>query len=111
MQCTASKQLETRLCNVCMQGSVQCCVTGPAFQHMLQLADASVLETVMANVSVFARMRSQQKGQVMDLLGSRGLHHNLDGLQRHIPVSERVHSFISFNHSASFEAGSNSTSC
>lgn len=78
----------------CMQGSAQCCVTGPALEHMLQQADTSVLETVMANVSVFARMRSQQKGQVMDLLGSRGLHHNLDGLQRHIPVSECVQYII-----------------
>ena len=77
-----------------MQGSAQCCVTGPALEHMLQQADSSVLETVMANVSVFARMRSQQKGQVMDLLGSRGLHQNLDGLQRHIPVSEHVQHII-----------------
>ena len=71
---------------MCLQGMVQCCVTGPAFEHILQQADASVVETVMTNVAVFSRMRSQQKGQVMDLLGSRGLFQNLGG-QRHIPVS------------------------
>ena len=70
-----------------MQGQAQCCVTGGAFEHMLQQADLSVIETVMRNVVVFARMRSHQKGQVMDLLGSRGLHHSYKGQPRHIPVS------------------------
>ena len=54
---------------------------------MLQQADLSVIETVMRNVVVFARMRSHQKGQVMDLLGKRGLHHPYMGQPRHIPVS------------------------
>ena len=72
---------------MCLQGMAQCCVTGPAFEHMLQQADASVVEIVMTNVAVFSRMRSQQKGQVMDLLGSRGLFQNLEGQERHIPVS------------------------
>ena len=72
-----------------MQGSAQCCVTGPAFEHMLQQAEASVVETVMANVTVFARMQSRQKGQVMDLLGRRGLFQNVEGQRRHIAVSEQ----------------------
>ena len=72
---------------ICLQGTAQCCVTGPAFEHMLQQADASVVETVMTNVAVFSRMRSQQKGQVMDLLGSRGLFQTLGGQERYIPVS------------------------
>ncbi|DBA92220.1 TPA: hypothetical protein ACH3X1_015928 [Trebouxia sp. C0004] len=67
------------------QGAAQCCVTGPAFEHMLQQADASVVEIVMTNVAVFSRMRSQQKGQVMDLLGSRGLFQHTEGQERHIP--------------------------
>ncbi len=74
-------------CLMCLQGMAQCCVTGPAFEHMLQQADASVVETVMTNVAVFSRMRSQQKGQVMDLLGSRGLFQYLEGQERHILVS------------------------
>ncbi len=74
-------------CLMCLQGMAQCCVTGPAFEHMLQQADASVVETVMTNVAVFSRMQSQQKGQVMGLLGSRGLFQYLGGQERHIPVS------------------------
>ena len=70
-----------------MQGQAQCCVTGPAFEYMLQQEDLSVVETVLRNVVVFARMRPRQKGQVMDLLGSRGLHQLHDGQQRTIPVS------------------------
>ena len=44
-------------CLTCLQGTAQCCVTGPAFEHMLQQADASVVETVMTNVAVFSRMQ------------------------------------------------------
>ena len=62
-------------------------MTGPAFEYMLQQEDLSVLETVLRNVVVFARMRSRQKGQVMDLLGTRGLHQWYKGQQRTIPVS------------------------
>ena len=46
-----------------------------------------MVETVMNSVAVFARMRSQQKGQVMDLLGTRGFFQNVEGQQHHIPVS------------------------
>ena len=69
-----------------MQGSAQCCVTGAAFEQRLQQTDSSLVQTVMTNVAVFARMRTQQKGQVMDLLGSRGIDQNLQGQSRHIPV-------------------------
>ena len=69
------------------QGRAQCCVTGPAFAHMLGQADRSVLDMVLQNVVVFARMQSQQKGQVMELLGARGLHLVLDGQQHHIQVA------------------------
>ena len=70
-----------------MQGQAQCCLTGPAFEQLLQQEDLSLVETVMRNVTVFARMRPQQKGQVMDLLGSRGLHQMHRGHPRTIPVS------------------------
>lgn len=70
-----------------LQGEAQCCVTGAAFEHMLQLGDPSLLESVMRNVVVFSRMKSHQKGQVMDLLGSTGLHLNVGGHQQHLPVS------------------------
>ena len=69
------------------EGQVQCCVTGPAFSHLLQQPDLSVLESVMQNVAVFAQMQSHQKGQVMELLSTKGLHQVFDGQQRHIPVS------------------------
>lgn len=69
------------------EGQAQCCVTGSAFAHLLHQADLSVLKTVMQNAVVFARMQSSQKGQVMELLGSRGLYQMLGGHQRHIPVS------------------------
>ena len=62
-------------------------VTGAAFEHMLQLGNQSLLDVVMRNVVVFSRMKSRQKGQNMDLLGSRGLHANINGQQRHIAVS------------------------
>ena len=50
------------------------CVTGPALQHILQKADAPLVEAVMRGLVVCARMRSYQKAQVMDLLGSTGLY-------------------------------------
>ena len=62
-------------------------MTGPAFEQMLHLADATIGEAVMSSVVVFARMKGQQKGQVMDLLGRRGLHLMLHGEQRHLAVS------------------------
>ena len=68
------------------QGQAQCCVTGLAFEHMLHLGDLALLETVMRNVVVFSRMKPHQKGQVMDLLGTRGLHKLVEGRQQHFPV-------------------------
>ena len=70
-----------------VQGEAQCCVTGAAFDHMLQLGDRSLLEAVMRNVVVFSRMKSHQKGQVMELLGTKGLHQIVAGQQQHLPVS------------------------
>ena len=70
-----------------MQGEAQCCVTGAAFEHMLQLGTPSLLETVMRNVVVFSRMKAHQKGEVMDLLGSKGLYRVINGQQLHIAVS------------------------
>ncbi len=70
------------------QGQAQCCVTGQAFDLMLQRAEpAPLVQTVMQNAVVFARMRSHQKGQVLELLSSRGLHQIVDDQKRHIPVS------------------------
>lgn len=70
------------------QGQAQCCVTGRAFDHMLQHSEpAAMIETVLQNAVMFARMRSYQKGQVMELLSSRGLHQIVAGQKRHIPVS------------------------
>ena len=71
---------------IALQGEAQCCVTGAAFEHILQLGDHALLEAVMSNVVVFSRMKSHQKGQVMDLLGTRGLYQTIQGQRQHIPV-------------------------
>ncbi len=71
-------------------GHLQCAVTGAAFAHLLQHAPVLVIETVMRNAVVFARMRPHQKGQVMDLLASRGLRHTCHGQSRQLSVSSAV---------------------
>ena len=71
-----------------VQGEVQCCVTGAALEHILQLGNASLLEAVMAGAVVFSRMKPHQKGQVMSLLSSRGLHHLIQGQQHHLQVRQ-----------------------
>lgn len=70
-----------------MASSLQCAVTGDAFEHLLQLHDMSLLDTVVRNAVVFSRMQPGQKGQVMDLLGSRGVHQIFEGQPRHIQVA------------------------
>ena len=71
-----------------VQGEAQCCVTVAAFEHMLQLGNQALLETVMRSVVVFSRLKPHQKGQAMDLLGSKGLHVVLHNQQQHLPVSQ-----------------------
>ena len=68
------------------EGSMQCAVTGDAFEMLLQMHDVSVLETVMRSAVVFSRMQPHQKGQVMDLLGYRGIHQPHEGDPRHLQV-------------------------
>ena len=68
------------------EGQLQCAVTGDALEHMLQLQDTSLLEAVVRSAVVFARMKPHQKGQVMDLIGSAGLHQLFEGQHRHIKV-------------------------
>ena len=68
------------------EGQLQCAVTGDAFDHMLQLGEVSLLESVMRNAVVFARMKPHQKGQVMDLLGSTGIHQLCEEEPRHLQV-------------------------
>ncbi|DBB02797.1 TPA: hypothetical protein ACH3X1_013629 [Trebouxia sp. C0004] len=69
------------------EGQLQCTVTGDAFDHVLQLGDTSLLESVMRNAVVFARMKPHQKGQVVDLLSATGIHQLFDGQPRHIQGS------------------------
>lgn len=68
------------------EGRMQCAVTGDSFEQLLQQSDVSVVELVMRNAVVFARMKPHQKGQVMDLLGRRGLYQIFQGRPRHIQV-------------------------
>ena len=69
------------------EGQMQCALTGDSFDYLLQHCDLSLLEVVMRSAVVFARMKPHQKGQVMDLLGSRGLYQFVDGQQRHVQVT------------------------
>ena len=68
------------------EGTMQCAVTGDAFEMMLQLKEALMLEIVMHTAVVFSRMQPHQKGQVMDLLGVRGIQQPNQGHPRHIQV-------------------------
>ena len=68
------------------EGTMQCAITGDAFEHLLQMRDVLLLEAVMRNAVVFSRMQPHQKGQVMDLLGTRGMHQQFEGQPRHIQV-------------------------
>ena len=71
-------------------GQMPCAVTGDALQSLLQQRDLSSLETVMSNAVVFSRMQPHQKGQVMDLLSTRGMHLLFDGQPRFIQVSHAM---------------------
>lgn len=76
-----------------MQGSAGCCITGLAFEQLLQSGDQSLVHMIISSVSVFARMRSQQKALVMDLLGQKGVYqHAPNAIQgwRHIPVKTTI---------------------
>ncbi|DBA94075.1 TPA: hypothetical protein ACH3X1_001723 [Trebouxia sp. C0004] len=66
------------------EGGMQSAVTGDALEYMLRMHDVSLLEAVMRNAVVFSRMQPHQKGQVMDLLGTRGIHQQFQGQPRHI---------------------------
>lgn len=71
----------------CWQGLLQCCVTGPAFEQVLLQADSAVVQVIMSSLVVCARMKGQQKGQVVDLLSQQGLHRTVQGEQCHLKLS------------------------
>ena len=77
------------------QGQAQCCVTGQAFEYLLQHAEPAVIESVMQHAVVFAHMQSHQKGQIMELLSSRGLDRVMADQQHHIPVFPHIKLFCS----------------
>ena len=74
-----------------MQGEVGCCITGPAFEYLLQQPDQALIQAVMLNCVAFTRMKAHQKGQLMELLGTKGLPQMLDGERRYIPVQCPLH--------------------
>ena len=92
------------------EGQLQCAVTGDAFDHMLQLEEVSLLESVMRNAVVFARMKPHQKGQVMDLLGSTGMHQICDGQAQRVQVRPSFKQPACLQ-SANFERGQSLTQC
>ncbi|KAL3147625.1 hypothetical protein ABBQ38_014675 [Trebouxia sp. C0009 RCD-2024] len=67
------------------EGEAPCCITGPAFDYLLQQPNQVLIQTVMLNCVAFTCMKANQKGQLMELLGRRGLHQVLNRQQRHIP--------------------------
>ena len=69
------------------ESKMQCAVTGDSFEQLLQQSDLSMLELVLRHAIVFARMKPHQKGQVMDLLGRRGIYQMFQGQPRHVQVS------------------------
>ena len=80
--CEASRAL-----TALTEGRLQCAVTGDAFDHVLRLGNTALLESIMRNAVVFARMKPHQKGQVVDLLGATGIHQLFNGQPRHIQVA------------------------
>lgn len=70
-----------------LQGDAPCCITGPAFEYLLQQPDQTLIQTVMLNSVAFTRMKANQKGQLMELLGTQGLDQVLNTQRRHIPVA------------------------
>ena len=62
---------------------------------MLLQADGPVVQAIMSSLVVCARMKGQQKGQVIDLLSQRGLHRTLQGEQCHLMVSIDRLSYLS----------------
>ena len=90
------------------EGQMQCAVTGDAFQFLLHHHDLSLLETVMHSAVVFSRMQPHQKGLVMDLLGTRGIHQIIAGQPLYVEVNalscclaylhcQKVHSKLMLN--------------
>ena len=77
----------TRALTSIAEGQAQCAITGAAFEHLLQQEDLGILQAVLQNAVVFARMQPHQKAQVMSLLGAAGLHQVFRGRHRHIPVT------------------------
>ena len=51
----------------------QCAITGSVFDYLVHQADPSLLKTVLHNVVVCARMKAQQKAQLVNLLSDQGL--------------------------------------
>lgn len=76
------------------EGRMQCALTGNSFEYILQQCDYSVLETVLRTAVVFARMKPYQKGQVMDLVGTRGIYQMRNGQSRFIQVTRLMLSCV-----------------
>ena len=51
----------------------QCIITGSVFDYLVHQADPSLLEAVLHNVAVCARMKAHQKAQLVNLLSDQGL--------------------------------------
>lgn len=51
----------------------QCIITGAVFDFLLEHAEPAVLETVLRATVAYARMKSHQKAQLVNLLGREGL--------------------------------------
>ncbi|KAL3153008.1 hypothetical protein ABBQ38_012035 [Trebouxia sp. C0009 RCD-2024] len=54
------------------EGTV-CAVTGSAFDHLLQLSEPAVMQSVLQSLVLAARMQSHQKAQLVKMLSCQGL--------------------------------------
>lgn len=50
-----------------------CAVTGSAFDHLLQLCEPAVMQSVLQSLVAAARMQSHQKAQLVKMLSCQGL--------------------------------------
>ena len=65
----------------------KCILTGPAFEVLLQHVEPALLDLILCGTSVCSNMRSAQKKQLVQLLGSTGL---TVSSTRHLKVSRRL---------------------
>ncbi|KAL3140947.1 hypothetical protein ABBQ32_005472 [Trebouxia sp. C0010 RCD-2024] len=68
----AKALLHTEAFQLIAEGTL-CAITGSAFEHLLQLSEPAVMQSVLQSLAVAARMQSHQKAQLVKMLSCQGL--------------------------------------